>query len=78
MFFLIFIEILDKLLKSGKRVIVYYGHISQAEWSTVLACESSNGGANSKNEMKGLQAFLNKHPKIAGVILYSLQFDVST
>lgn len=66
------------MLKSGKRMIVYYGRNNQAEWSSMLASESSNGGANSKDEMKGLKEFLDEHPKIAGIIIYGLHFDVST
>ncbi|XP_060847578.1 uncharacterized protein LOC132927133 [Rhopalosiphum padi] len=71
-------KVLDSMLESGKRVFTYYGHDNQAQWSEVLACESSNGGANSLDEMKSLKAFFDKHPKIEGVILTNLLYDLTS
>lgn len=42
----------------------------------MLACEASNGGTNSLDEMKGLAKFLNEHPGVTGVILSNLENDV--
>jgi len=74
--FIIYIEVLDSMLESGKPVFTLYGHDNQSQWSEVLACESSNGGVNSLDEMKSLKDFFDKHPKIEGVILTNLQYDV--
>jgi len=78
MYVIIFIALLDDMLNSGKRVIIYYLHESQEQWATVLACNSSNEGNNSFNETKALTEFFEKHPKIAGIILRGLQYEVST
>ncbi|KAL4134923.1 hypothetical protein QTP88_006605 [Uroleucon formosanum] len=62
-------NILDKVLAFSKPVYLYYSYANQLEWIQVLACEASDGGTNSSDEMKGLEAFLNEHPGITGVIL---------
>ncbi|XP_025198334.1 uncharacterized protein LOC112596767 [Melanaphis sacchari] len=66
---------LDKILKSSKRVFLYYGYMTIQEWTKILACESCNGGTNSLDEMKGLKAFLDEHPGIAGLIISGLEYD---
>ncbi|XP_060847558.1 uncharacterized protein LOC132927111 [Rhopalosiphum padi] len=70
--------LLDDMLNSGKRVIIYYLHESQEQWATVLACNSSNEGNNSFNETKALTEFFEKHPKIAGIILTGLQYETGS
>jgi hypothetical protein len=65
-------------MKGSKRVFLFYGHITEQDWTTLLACESCNGGTNSLDEMKGLKAFLDEHPGIDGLVLTSLEFDVRT
>ncbi|XP_026806674.1 uncharacterized protein LOC113549527 [Rhopalosiphum maidis] len=58
--------------------MVYYFYKTQAEWTTMLEYESSNGGSNFSNEMKGLKTFLDQHPKISGLILSELQYDYTS
>jgi hypothetical protein len=44
---------------------------------TVLASNSSFEKNKSFDEIKALQTFFDEHPKIAGVILIGLQYEVS-
>ncbi|KAL4134683.1 hypothetical protein QTP88_006409 [Uroleucon formosanum] len=69
---------LDKVLAFSKPVYLYYSHISQEEWTQVLACEACDGGTNSLDEMIGLEAFFNEHPGITGVILSAFEHNYST
>ncbi|XP_029346528.1 uncharacterized protein LOC100158692 isoform X2 [Acyrthosiphon pisum] len=69
------IDALDKTLQAKRPTYLYYGHISQSEWTQVLACEACNGGINSLDEMKGLKAFLDEHPGITGLILTTFEND---
>ncbi|CAI6353041.1 unnamed protein product [Macrosiphum euphorbiae] len=69
------LENLDKTLESKRPTYVYYGHMTQSEWTQVLACEACNGGINSLDEMKGLKAFLDEHPGIKGLILTTFEND---
>jgi len=78
MYFVIYIDNLDKTLKAKRPTYVYYSHGTQSEWTKVLACEACNEGANSLDEMKGLKAFLDEHPGITGVILTSIENDETT
>uniref|UniRef100_A0A2S2P5V6 Uncharacterized protein n=1 Tax=Schizaphis graminum TaxID=13262 RepID=A0A2S2P5V6_SCHGA len=66
---------LDTILQSSKNVFILYGHVTQEEWSQVLACESCNNGTNSQDEMKGLKAFLDQHPGIKGLLITNLELD---
>ncbi|KAL4134678.1 hypothetical protein QTP88_006404 [Uroleucon formosanum] len=68
---------LDKVLAFSKPVYLYYSHISQEEWTQVLACEACDGGTNSLDEMIGLEAFFNEHPGITGVILSAFEHNVT-
>ncbi|XP_060856473.1 uncharacterized protein LOC132934214 [Metopolophium dirhodum] len=67
------IDNLDKTLKAKRPTYVYYGHVTQSEWTQMLACEACNGGINSLDEMKGLKAFLDEHPGITGLILTTFE-----
>ncbi|XP_060834939.1 uncharacterized protein LOC132917951 [Rhopalosiphum padi] len=67
-------KLLDDMLNSGKRIIIYYIHETQ-EWPTVLGCNSSNEGNNSFDEMKALKGFFDEHPKIAGILLVGLEYQ---
>ncbi|XP_060860286.1 uncharacterized protein LOC132937480 [Metopolophium dirhodum] len=67
------IDNLDKILKAKRPTYVYYGHMTQSEWTQMLACEACNGGTNSLDEMKGLKAFLDEHPGITGLILTAFE-----
>ncbi|XP_060860287.1 uncharacterized protein LOC132937481 [Metopolophium dirhodum] len=67
------IDNLDKILKAKRPTYVYYGHMTQSEWTQMLACEACNGGINSLDEMKGLKAFLDEHPGITGLILTTFE-----
>jgi len=78
MYFKTFIALLDNMLKSGKRVMIYYVHETHEEWTIALNCESSNGGNNSFDEIKALKGFLDEHSGIVGVILSGFQYGVST
>ncbi|XP_060859529.1 uncharacterized protein LOC132936780 isoform X2 [Metopolophium dirhodum] len=72
------IDGLDKTLKAKRPTYVYYGHVTQSEWTQILACEACNGGTNSLDEMKGLKAFLDEHPGITGLILTSIENGETT
>jgi len=77
MYFIIYVDDLDKILKSSKKpVFVFYGHANEQEWSQVLAEESTNGGINSKDEMKSVKAFLDEHKGITGLILNGFEYNV--
>ncbi|VVC30422.1 Hypothetical protein CINCED_3A009258 [Cinara cedri] len=70
---------LDMLLKTGTPVFVYYGHITEQEWSQVLACDAGcSGGVNAKDEMEGIQAYLNEHQGITGLILTGLEYNIES
>ncbi|VVC30421.1 Glycoside hydrolase superfamily [Cinara cedri] len=69
---------LDMLLKTGTPVFVYYGHISEQEWSQVLACDAGCSGVNAKDEMVGLKAYLNEHKGITGLILTGFEYGATS
>jgi len=46
------------------------------KWSVVLGCCGA-GGMNVRDEAKELMVYLNKHPKITGLLLMRLDIVVS-
>ncbi|KAE9521591.1 hypothetical protein AGLY_018010, partial [Aphis glycines] len=69
--FVIYIAILDVLLKSGKDVYLYYGWSDALDWCKML----KNASTNSLIEMKSIKGFFKDHQGITGLILTGLSYD---
>lgn len=74
--FILIIDNLKELLKSGKDVHLVYGHYTQEEWTDVLNCNKDNGGVNAIAEMKKLKEYIDAHSGIKGIILANFLSDV--
>lgn len=70
-YFVRFIEYLDQLCDTKKKVYVGYSHFTVAEWSFILACTACDD-TNAVDEAKGINAFIKDHPGITGIFLRKL------
>lgn len=48
-----------------------YSHYSFGKWTQIFGCDACTE-TNAKDEMKGLQAYFDKHKGIAGLVLTDL------
>lgn len=71
-------DCLDKLRESGKNVYVNYErHGNYAAWGSVLDCIGQNG-TNAAKEAESLNAFMEDHSGITGLLMKYLEPRVST